>query len=337
MSERNYVIGIDFGGSNFRGAIYEGMQKRVAARKKGAPLKPEDWQPAATHREPVGEPRDPETITERVGGVVEKLTQAVGARGKVPVGIGFAGMLASDDGKVAISPYMRWRDVDFGALLRKRLGAERPVRIENDVNAIAFGEYALGAAVGAHSVLAVFVGTGIGGGYVHEGRMVEGATFCAGEFGHLKVVFDRTARPCACGLSGCIEAYAGGDNLQKRIREELSGRKKSKALELAGSVDKLQPNHVDDAAAEGDEYAHGLWSEVGPMLGVTIANVTSFCNPSHVVLGGGVLTRTPVLKTYVAAAFQAAVNPPAGKDVILTDTLLGDEAGLIGSALLAAE
>jgi glucokinase len=106
---------------------------------------------------------------------------------------------------------------------------------------------------------------------------------------------------------------------------------------IAGSLEQIHAGHLEEAAARGDEYAQALWAEVGPLLGVTIANAVTLLNPSHVVLGGGVLSRAPVLKTYVTTAFEVAVNPPAGESVQIVDALLGDDAGLVGSALLAMQ
>ncbi len=315
------AIGIDLGGSNLRGALY-----RFAGQ---------EYQSLASHREEVSEPRDPDVIVERLAGLVARLSEAAGESGPIPLGIGFAGMLRGTDGVVANSPYMRWRDVPLGELLRKKL-PRRSIVVENDVNAIAYGEYRVGAAVGGSSVLAVYLGTGVGGGLVIDGKPVTSASNCAGEIGHMKVVLDDSARPCACGSVGCVEAYVGGDNLALRARAELK-KKQSLAVELAGSVEAVHAGHLEEAAARGDEYAMALWAEVGPLLGVTIANAVTLLNPSHLVLGGGVLSRTPVLKTYVTTAFQVAVNPPAGEAVAVVDAMLGDDAGLIGSALLALQ
>ncbi len=125
------------------------------------------------------------------------------------------------------------------------------------------------------------------------------------------MVWDDSARRCACGLKGCIEAYAGGEQLSRRARAELAGGARSAAIDLAGSIEAVNPGHLDAAAAEGDDYALGLWAEVGPLLGVVLANAVRLFNPQRLILGGGVLSRTPVLREHAIAALQVAVNPPA--------------------------
>ena len=96
-----------------------------------------------------------------------------------------------------------------------------------------------------------------------------------------------------------------------------------------------QAQSVDAAAAEGDEYALNLWAEIGPLLGVALANAVTLFNPQRLILGGGVLSRTPVLHEHVVTALEVAMNPPARDTVSVEDAQLGDDAGLVGSALLA--
>jgi glucokinase len=332
------VVGIDVGGTNMRAAVFRGL-RAAAARAASGPLgadEEEALRPVAERREQVGRERDPDRMVGRMGAVVESLLAEAGCSGlEVPVGIGFAGMLRGQSGVVAQSPHLGWRDVPLGDLMRARLGPRHRVVVENDVNAITWGEFVLGAGRDVPDILAVYVGTGIGGGAVCDGRLLRGGTGCAVEIGHVKVVYDERARPCACGLKGCIEAYAGGEPLQRRARAELSGGARSAAVALAGSPDAVNPGHLDAAAAEGDEYALNLWAEIGPLLGVALANGVTMFNPSRLILGGGVLSRTPVLKEHVIAALEVATNPPAGADLDVVNADLGDDAGLVGSALLA--
>ena len=87
--------------------------------------------------------------------------------------------------------------------------------------------------------------------------------------------------------------------------------------------------------ADGDDYALGLWAEIGPLLGVALANAITLFNPNKLILGGGVLSRTPVLREHVITALEVAMNPPAREFLVIDDAALGDDAGLVGSALLA--
>ncbi len=322
------AVGFDLGGTNLRAAVFQGLRSGHAGVTT----------PLVQRREAIGDDRSPEHIVERLAKMVPELLREaqVGAL-HLPVGIGFAGMLNGKQGMVANAPNFGWREVPLGAMLRKRLGERYTASVYNDVNAIAYGEFALGAGRGSQDMLAIFGGTGIGAGAVIDGRLVEGANNSALELGHTKIVFDDSARACSCGLHGCVEAYVGGAALQARARQELSHKRaRSAAIALAGGADKVNPGHLDAAADEGDDYALCLYSEVAPLLGVAIANAVTLFNPKVLVLGGGLLSRTPVLRAHVLAAFEVAVNPPALAGLRIEDAMLGDDAGLIGSALLAS-
>lgn len=309
-------IGIDLGGSNLRAAIVG----------DGATL-------TEVSKQPVGEPRDPDTIVERCAKVIEEL--AGNERG-VAVGIGIAAMLRDRVGTVANSPHLRWRDIPFGARLAHRLGPRFQLGVYNDVNAIIFGEAVAGAARGKKDVLGVYVGTGIGGGLIVDGSLVEGTTNCAGEIGHTKIRWDDKAEPCMCGSRGCIEAYVGGAYLQRRITKELSAKNaRSSAIRIAGGVEHVNPGHVDQAASEGDDWALGLWTELAPLLAVTLGNAVALLNPETLVLGGGVLSRCPTLYELVVTTMMVAGNAPSLAPLDIVEAALGDDAGIVGSAHLA--
>jgi glucokinase len=338
-ADADIAIGVDIGGTNIRTALFRGLRGAAAL---AAPAEPgagdlvEAVRPVAERREPVGRERDPASVISRLAGMVGALVAEAGCSDlAVPVGIGFAGMMRGDRGFVVSSPNVGWREVPFGDLLREELGQRHRVEVENDANAIAWGEFQLGAGRGVKDVVVVYVGTGIGGGAVVNRTLVTGSG-AALEIGHVKVAWDEDARRCACGLKGCIEAYAGGALLSRRARAELAGGARSAAVALAGSVEAVNPSHLDAAAANGDEYALDLWAEVGPLLGVVLANAVTLFNPQRLILGGGVLSRTPVLREHAIAALEIAVNPPAAESLVVENAVLGDDAGLVGSALLAS-
>ena len=319
MTDTSRRLGIDLGGTNFRIATFA----------------PGDSAPRDHHKEDVGEPRDPATIVERIAAACERLT--AGHAGPVSLGVGIAAMLHDREGTVANSPHLRWRDVPFGKQLAARLGARFSVGVYNDVNAVVWGEAVAGAARGCRDVLGVYVGTGIGAGVIAGGKMVEGATNCAGEIGHVKVRWDEGAVPCACGQRGCIEAYVGGSYVAKRIVEELAAGARSSAVELAGGVEHVTPGHVDQAAGQGDEWALGLWTELAPMLGVVLANALAVLNSERLVLGGGMLGRTPVLYDLVETALTVAAPVATMDGLTVLPAVLGDDAGIVGAAALAGD
>jgi glucokinase len=313
-------IGVDLGGSNLRAASFGDAETAT---------------PLESHREAVGDDRAPAAIVERVASVIERLAGA--APDVVPVGVGIAAMLRDRRGTVATSPHLRWRDVAFGELLARRLGPRFRLGVYNDVNAITWGEAVAGAARGYRDVLAVYVGTGIGGGVIADGRLVEGASNCAGELGHTKVRWDDDAAPCNCGSRGCVEAYLGGSYLGARIRKELAKRPRARALELAGgALDEVTPSHVDAAALEGDDWALGLWTELAPLLAVALGNALAVLNSERLILGGGVLGRTPVLRSLVEIDLMLVAPRACVEPLSIATAELGDDAGLVGAARLAS-
>ncbi len=309
-------LGVDLGGTNFR----------IAAFGTGTV-------PEAVHKEEVGEPRDPKTIVERLAAAAERLAPS----GPATIGVGIAAMLRDRRGTISLSPHLRWKDVAFGELLAARLGARFTVGVYNDVNAIVWGESIAGAARGCRDVLGVYVGTGIGGGVIAGGQLVEGVSNCAGEIGHAKVRWDDDALPCACGQRGCIEAYIGGSYLAKRITAELRAGATSTAVQLAGGVDHVTPGHVDQAAGEGDEWALALWTELAPLLAVTLGNALAVLNSELLILGGGMLGRAPVLFDLIETALLVATPVAICERLSVVPAELADDAGLVGAAALARD
>jgi|JI10StandDraft_1071094.scaffolds.fasta_scaffold11233_5 glucokinase len=307
------VIGVDLGGTNLRVAAVEGG---AIARRQQIVL---------------GEARDVDAVVAAIAGLVAAVA---GDLAVAPVGVGVAAMLADRRGTVVNAPNLGWRDVAFGAALAARLGPRHPLGVYNDVNAIAYGELGAGAGRGARDLLAVFVGTGLGAGVIASGALVEGASNCAGELGHVKVAAGPGAAPCGCGARGCVEAYVGGAALLARIRRELAAGASPAVLAAAGAVDAAHPGHVD-ALADDDPWARALWDECGGYLALAIGNALTVLNSDRLVLGGGVLGRAPRLRARLVAGLPAIAPAAILRPLTIVDATLGDDAGLIGAALLA--
>jgi glucokinase len=313
-----YGIGADLGGTNARAAVVERGSGRILA----------------AHREQLGE-RSAEAVAEVVARALREAARLAGVD-LDRAGVGVAGQVLGASGLVMCAPNLGWRDVPFGNLVSGAAGA--PIRIVNDLSAAARGERALGAARGVDDALLVFVGSGVGSGLILAGRLHEGARGVAGELGHVKVRPARGGdpRPCGCGELGCLEAYAGGNNLGARVRAELAAGAPSGLPQLVqGNLEKVTASVVDRAAAAGDAYARALWVEVADLLGTAIANTVTLLNPARVILGGGVILGCPELDGLVRAVYGARVSRTAAAGVDLVRAALGDDAGVVGAALLA--
>lgn len=325
-------IGIDLGGANVRAALFG---DNSAA-------------PSRIIRQPVGEQHDAQSVCAAIVALVHDLAgDLAGDRtahqagsptanaAPIAVGVGVAAMLRDRRGTVANAPNLDWRDVAFGPMLATALGPRFAVGMYNDVNAIAWGEFAWGAGRGARDMLAVFVGTGIGAGFIANGQLIEGASSCAGELGHCKIAWGGDAVPCACGSRGCVEAYAGGASVLKRIRRDLADGLSVATVIAAGGINAATPSHVDQAASDGDIWALELWQEIGTALAVAIGNALALLNCERLVLGGGMLRRTPILLEHLLTALEVVAPRAVLEPLTVVAAELGDDAGLIGAADLA--
>ncbi|BDG09587.1 ROK family protein [Anaeromyxobacter paludicola] len=315
------ALGVDLGGTNARAAVVD--------RDSGEIL--------AAHKEPL-RTREPEAVVDTVAHAIQEAAdaQGVSAASFGRLGVGVAGQCLGSSGVVLNAPNLGWRDVRFGELLERKLGT--PVRVANDLSAAAWGEKAFGAARGISDVALVFVGSGVGSGLILGGKLHEGAYGVAGELGHMKVRPSRpgtAVRRCGCGMEGCLEAYTSGMNISARVREELAGGAASRVGALVGGdVGRVTASVVDQAFAEGDDYARALWEEVAELLGGAIANVVTLLNPARVILGGGVVLGCPQLAALTLAQFERQVSASARRGLSVERAFLGDDAGVIGAALL---
>lgn len=315
------ALGVDLGGTNARAAVVDRDTGEIVA----------------SHKEPLRD-RAPEKVAQVV---LEAIAAAARAARIAPatcgsVGVGVAGQVLGATGVVMNAPNLGWRDVAFGKLLEGGLGV--PVHVANDLSVAAWGERRFGAAKGLDDVVLVFVGSGVGSGLILGGRLHSGAQGVAGEFGHVKV---RPLRPetavrrCGCGELSCLEAYTSGVNVAARVREDLqAGASTSLRDRIAGDLSRVNATALDEAYAAGDAYARGLWEENGELLGTAIANLVTLLNPARVILGGGVLLGCPNLAALAEKHFQRSVSRSATRGLTTERAWLGDDAGVIGAAVL---
>lgn len=276
-------------------------------------------------------PADPDAMLASMVEVIDELDASRAA----PVGVAVAGYLDRARAVMRFSPNISWRNLPLRARLEDRLG--RAVRLENDANAAAYGELRHGAGRGCDDLLVVTLGTGVGGGVVVGGALVAGGTGIGGEVGHLTV--NPGGRTCGCGLEGCLEAYASGTALERSGRVAVSEQRPgAEALteRCAGDGGQLTSRDIVALAIDGDELAGTLVSDVGRWLGRGLASMSAVLDPQRIVVGGGLaevgdLVLDPTRETYAAIQHEGHRST-----VEIAVAELGNDAGMIGAAALAA-
>ncbi|HEX7197305.1 MAG TPA: ROK family protein [Candidatus Limnocylindria bacterium] len=279
----------------------------------------------------------PEACLERVDELFDELTSATR---ELPgrlwgIGIGVPGPVEFRSGRPVSPPIMPGWD---GYPVRERFAARysAPVWVDNDVNLLALGEWRSGIAVGHDNVVVVKIGTGIGAGIISNGRIHRGAQGAAGDIGHIQVVNDASVI-CRCGNIGCLEAVAGGSALA-RMGEAAALDGRSERLRLAlDQHDRVTAEDVARAASFGDPVAVGLLADAGRRVGLTLASVVNFFNPSLIVVGGGVAQSGDQLLAAIREAVYRRSLPLATRDLLLKRSSLGALAGVIGASSMVVE
>ena len=247
------------------------------------------------------------------------------------IGIGIPGVADADAGVVLNCTNLGWVNVPLRAEMQKYIN--KPVLIDNDANVAALAESYVGISAGYQCSVMVTLGTGVGGGIVVNGKTWPGAHGRGGEMGHMTLVPDGV--PCTCGNNGCVERYCSATALIRLARQECYSFPDSAILKKAGGdPDKINAKLVIDAAKEGDAPAQRVFGTFVRYLAMAINNVTAFFDPDIIVLGGGVSHAGDFLLDAVRALLprlQMFKSVP-GPRVELAR--LGNEAGIIGAALL---
>lgn len=241
------------------------------------------------------------------------------------VGVGAPGPLDPFEG-VIISPENL--PCMHGVRLKDQLEAllERPVMVDNDANLAALGEQWLGAGRGVEHFLCVTLGTGVGGGWVSEGRVMHGFNGNAAEVGHITV--DHTGPRCPCGNYGCLEMYTSATAMVRRTKEKLESEKPDTSLNAEG----LTTQAIFEAAELGDSFAVQMFEETGFFLGVGLVSLVNVLNVDRIALAGGLAQAGDRIFEPAIATFMDRGTVGVKEHVQIVAAELGDDAGILGSA-----
>ncbi|TDE29091.1 ROK family glucokinase [Nonomuraea mesophila] len=271
----------------------------------------------------------PEVVAETVADVVRELAEG---RQVEAVGVGAAGFVDETRSMVRFAPNLAWREEPLQKKISGLVGL--PVVIENDANAMAWGETRFGAGRGQSQVVCVTLGTGIGGGLVFDGALYRGRWGMGAELGHMQVV--PGGRPCGCGNVGCWEQYASGQALVKEAREiaEAQPERAETLLGLAGG--KIEGEEVTEAARLGDDASLTAFGNLADWLGQGMADLAAVLDPGCFIVGGGVSRAADLFIDRARETFAERLTGHGHRplaEVRLAE--LGASAGVVGAADLA--
>ncbi|WP_309119547.1 ROK family protein [Paenibacillus sp.] len=311
----SYCVGVDIGGTNTAIGLLDG--ERVAAKESIPTLAGEG----------------PDSLFDRIEATVRGLLRRCGVpEDAITVGMGVPGFIDQEAGVALNSTNLQWRDVPVVARMRERLGV--PVAIDNDVRLYVYGEALLGAGRGVRHVLGVTVGTGLAAALVSDGRLFYGGGSMAGELGHIPL--ESIPYRCGCGLTGCLETVASATGIARQARDlvERDGRASVLRDWFPGEgLPGLTARDVSRAYDEGDAVAIEVLRRTGEQLGRGLAYAVTMYSPDVVLVGGGAAAAGERLLAPVRESMQRLLIADYWERISVVPAALGDEAGIIGSAL----
>ena len=247
-------------------------------------------------------------------------------------GVGSPGIANPDTGMVEYSCNLDFHNVPLADLLSRRLALD--VTLENDANAAALGEFAAGAGRGADSMVAITLGTGIGGGVIIDRKLFSGFNHAGAELGHF--VIQQDGLPCTCGRRGCFEAYASATALIRLTRTCMEADRNSLCWTLAGGrLDQVSGRTAFDAARQGDLTGKKIVDEFLSRLASGLVSIVNIFQPEVLCIGGGISNEGDALLAPLQSVLDAedyARN--SAHRTRLAIAALGNDAGLIGAAML---
>ncbi|MFI7700922.1 ROK family glucokinase [Nonomuraea sp. NPDC049480] len=305
------TIGVDIGGTKVAAGVVDDQGKIVA----------DTLRPTAADR--------PDVVAETVADVVRELSAG---RAIEAVGVGAAGFIDETRSMVRFAPNLAWRDEPLQKKISGLVGL--PVVIENDANAMAWGETRFGAGRGQSHVVCITLGTGIGGGLVFDGTLYRGRWGAGAEFGHMQV--QPGGRPCGCGNIGCWEQYASGQGLVKEARELAAARPEQAEILLGLAGGKIEGEEVTEAARLGDEVSLAAFASFADWLGQGMADLAAVLDPGCFIVGGGVSRAADLFIDRAREAYAERITGHGHRplaEIRLAE--LGASAGVVGAADLA--
>lgn len=318
-TSKPYVVGVDLGGTNVRAAVIDRASEQIVARGENISSRGMEG---------------PELTAMQIATAARTALDGAGADAAQVLGVGVAvpGHVKAKEGLVKWAPNFKdqWKDVPIASLIERHLGL--PVQIGNDANLAALGEFRFGAGRAVRHLVMVTLGTGIGGGIIVDGKLLDGADGGAGEIGHMVV------NPGGRGGNSAFGSVEG--ETQRDAIIERAARKIQEGYEtsLGERVDynrfALTPAIIAEEAQKGDAVALEVFEETGYYLGLCVTNLIDLLNPEMVVIGGGIAQAGDIILDPIRRTVTATAIRSLAKSCRIVPAELGDNAGIFGGAAI---
>lgn len=315
----SFWIGIDVGGTNIVCGIVNDQGEVLSSLKK-----------------PTEASYGTSSVLTKMAQMTSEVAANAGLSDQISgIGIGIPGLVDPWNGIALYSANLNWRDVPLAAELSKRTSL--PVYIDNDVRMYIYGEAVYGSGQGADCVLGLTVGTGMSAAIINRGHLHYGHLNLAGEIGHGPM--DGESAPCGCGFEGCMEASASASGMVREAKRYISeGRETVLSEWFPGeNLQHLSAADISKAMDSGDSLASEIMNHAGELLGKALAPVVHLLSPEVIIIGGGGAMAGERLLTPLRQTLMSRLLPDFRQHVSIRTAILGDDAGVIGSAMQAKQ
>ena len=315
---KSYILGIDIGGTaikigviNDNGSIHSKWEIPTNIGNKGETIATDAW-----------------------SSIVEQLKALHIEKDSIQgIGIGAPGFIDEKTGFVYKAVNIGWEDFDLANQFNELSGL--PVFVANDANVAALGENWVGAGNQADNLIAVTLGTGVGGGIIANGAMISGENGTAGEIGHITI--DPDGYPCNCGRKGCLETITSATGMVRQAIDLIEKNPESDLAEYYQKHGEITTKDIFNLAKQGDPFSEQIIDHTADVLGFAISNIATVINPSKILVGGGVSLAGETFINKIENCFRKYALPRVSDICEFKIAELGNDAGMIGAAYLVKE
>jgi glucokinase len=318
LNPKNVWIGFDLGGTKMLAIAYD-----------------DDWKSLGRRRRKTRGREGSDQGIERIGSTIERLLDEsdIDRNSIAGIGIGCPGPIDLDAGRILTTPNLGWDDVEVGKYLKKRFNC--PAIVLNDVDAGVYGECQFGVAKRSRCAVGIFPGTGVGGGCVYEGQILQGAGISCMEVGHIRI--SSSTRASGYALSGTVEAESSRLTIAaEAVKAAYRGEAPYMLKNFGTDIAEIRSGAIAESIENGDKVIRRLVVEACEAMGMAVVNIVHLLAPDTIVLGGGLVEAMEdlVVGTVRKTAKQSVMSVYRDRFEVVA-AKLGDDASVMGAAAWA--